>query len=639
LFGRNTAAGAISIITNKPVDKYEGSVDVKLGNYGKTEETLMLNVPISDTFFVRVDGLINRRAGYLTDSYNGDKLNDEHNESVRIAAKYQPSPDTDVLFAWDHDNTNVTPPTALGIGQYSGNGGNPYGPIYDRVINGQESRRLDDLSVTAHHQFDNFTLTSLSAYKFFSTQNRESETGSDDPSRYFDTENVENNHNFYQELRLNGVWDNLTWAAGGSYYQERAKQQSIGTALTNSIDTLIHSLADAPNVFASPICGLFDICGLLGQPWTESMNNIGQYNATSVFGDATYAVTPQLNITVGARFTDDNKKFSWDSPPVEVTGASPSQLATIQSLIGNLIFPYPGTAPNQLPQGTLVSRSAGWTNVSPRFVVDYHWLPDVMTYASATYGYKAGGFDSVEIDSEFKPEKIQNYEIGLKSDWLDHRLRVNIAGYYYRYDNFQSIGLAPVQNSIVPEYVTQSGDLEGKGTDIELTWLPTRNLTLTSVTGYIDSTWINFLEPSPLSTGPKFLSLAGQPNGEPELRTVFGVDYVYDLDRYGSLRLHATNSFTSAQRQNTYNEAEQTSIAKFVNFSLLPGYYKSHDLTDIRLAWADATNHYQVAMYAQNLFDNRYVTGINYITATTLNTPYVRPQSPRFWGAELTYRF
>ncbi len=276
LFGRNTAAGAISIITNKPVDKYEGSIDEKLGNYGKVEETIMLNVPVSDTFYVRVDGLINRRAGYLTNSYNGDQLNNEHNESVRVAAKYQPSPDTDVLLAWDHDNTNVTPPTALGIGPYANNGGNPYGPIYDRVINGQESRRLDDVSLTAHHQFDGFTLTSLSAYKFFSTQNRESETGSADPSRYFDTENVENNHNFYQELRLNGVWDNLTWAAGASYYQERAKQQSIATALTNSIDTLISTLAGAPAVFAQPICNFVGLCGLNEQPWTEAMNNIGQ---------------------------------------------------------------------------------------------------------------------------------------------------------------------------------------------------------------------------------------------------------------------------------------------------------------------------------------------------------------------------
>ena len=97
-----------------------------------------------------------------------------------------------------------------------------------------------------------------------------------------------------------------------------------------------------------------------------------------------------------------------------------------------------------------MTRSNSWTNVSPRFVIDYHFAPDVMTYASATYGYKAGGFNSVEIGSHFSPETIQSYEGGLKSDWLNHTLRVNLSLYYYIYDNFQSIALAPVQNSIVP---------------------------------------------------------------------------------------------------------------------------------------------------------------------------------------------
>jgi iron complex outermembrane receptor protein len=460
LFGRNTAAGAISIITNKPTDKVEGMLDEKIGNYGKVEETVMLNVPLSDTFSIRVDGLINRRSGYLTNNYNGDQLSDEHNESFRVAARWRPADDTDVLLAWNHDNTNIAPPTALGIGPYAGNGGNPYAAIYDRVINGQESRRLQDVNLTIQHQFDGFTLTSLSAYKFFSTQNRESETGSALSSRYFDTENVENNHNFYQELRANGVWGDLTWVAGASYYQERAKQQSIATALTDSIDTLIGT-EGYPPVFANPVCLFVGLCGLEGDQWREQMNNLGQYSAASAFGDVTYAVTPRLNLTVGARFTDDEKKFSWQSPPVDVIGASPAQLDIIRSLLGNIIFTYPGTPPNQLPQGTTVTRSNSWTNVSPRFVIDYHIAPDVMTYASATYGYKAGGFNSVEIGSHFSPETIQSYEGGLKSDWLNHTLRVNLSLYYYIYDNFQSIALAPVQNSIVPQYITQSGNNRG----------------------------------------------------------------------------------------------------------------------------------------------------------------------------------
>jgi len=644
LFGRNTAAGAISIVTNKPSDKVEGFIDEKLGNYGKVEETVMLNVPITDTFSVRLDGLINRQAGYLVNNYNGDQLADQHNESFRVAARWRPSADTDVLFAWDHDNTNQTPPTALGISiPYAGNGGDPYAAIYDRVINGQESRRLQNLSLTVTQHFDDFTLTSLSGYKFFSTQNRESETGSAAASRYFDTENVENNHNFYQELRANGIWGDLTWVAGASYYWERAKQQSIATALTNSIDTLIGTAGEPP-VFGG-FCAFVGLCGLEGDQWREQMNNLGQYSAASAFGDVTYAVTPQLNLTAGIRFTEDDKKFSWDSPPVNVIGAPASQLAIIRSLIGNIIFTYPGKPPDQLPQGTTVTRSNSWTNVSPRFVADYHFTPDIMAYASATYGYKAGGYDSVEIGSEFSPEHIQSYEGGVKSDWLNHTLRANLSLYYYIYDNFQTISLAPVQNSIVPEYVTQTGNIEGRGADFELMWLPVTNWTLSLVSGYLDSTWQKRIEDG--------VNLAGEPTGEPELRTVFGSDYTYSLDQYGELRFHLTHSFTTAERRNQdtqclevgiviqggRNVCQQPGIADFVNFGLLPGYFQSRNLTDARVTWASPSGHIEVALWAQNLFDNRYVTDINYITAATLNTPYVRPQSPQFWGAELTYRF
>jgi iron complex outermembrane receptor protein len=176
-------------------------------------------------------------------------------------------------------------------------------------------------------------------------------------------------------------------------------------------------------------------------------------------------------------------------------------------------------------------------------------------------------------------------------------------------------------------------------------WLPVPDLTLSLVSGYIDSTWQKRIEDG--------VNLAGQPTGEPELRTVFGADYVYSLQQYGRLRFHTTTSFTTAERRNQdtacletgvvyqggKNVCLQPGITDFVNFNLLPGYFKARNLTDIRGTWVSPTGRIEVSLYAQNLLNNRYVTDINYITAATLKTPYVRPESPRFWGAELTYRF
>ncbi|HLZ09116.1 MAG TPA: TonB-dependent receptor, partial [Chloroflexota bacterium] len=380
LFGRNTAAGAISIVTNKPTDDFEGLVDFKTGNYNKEEGTIVLNVPITDTLAVRVDGIVNRRDGYTYNSFNGQYLNDENNESTRVALRWHPDSDTDVILSWDHDNTDVTPPTALGINPYSHNGGNPFGATYDDEIDGRETRILDGVTLNGSEKFGDLMLTSISSYKFFKTTNLESETGSPDLDRYFDTENLENNHNFYQELRLNGTSGPFTFVGGGSYYDERAKQESKATATVASIDTTLTAAGVGPlfqELIGSP--------QLLALPWNEQMDNIGKSRSWSLFGDTTYAVTDKLNLTAGLRFTDDSKNFSWYAPPVSVAGVAkvltPSQLATydfLQSLIGNIIF---------TPANLAVDRSAEWTNLSPRFVVDYHWTPDVMTYASASYGY------------------------------------------------------------------------------------------------------------------------------------------------------------------------------------------------------------------------------------------------------------
>lgn len=628
LFGRNTAAGAISVITKKPSDKYEGTLDYRVGNYGKQEGTLMLNVPVTDTFSIRVNGVINRRDGYLT-NYNGDHLNDEHNNSTRVSARWRPTENDDIIFSWDHDNTHIAPPTALGVGPYTPNGGDPFNGVYSRVVDGHETRTLDSLTLTAKHQFDGFSLTSLSAYKSFHTSNRESETGSALIDRYFDTENRETNHSYYQELRINGVWNNLTYVAGASYFYERAKQASIATGTTDSLNNAFDTQAGVR---------LFDLVAsqthtnLDGLYYQEFMANLGQNSAWSVFGDATYALTPKLNLTAGLRVTGDDKDFQWDSPPGVILNGPASANQLTQTLLklfnnGNAFFPtYP------VPQGVPFSRQLSSTNASPRFVADYHVTPDAMVYASASFGYKAGGFNSVQVNSTFEPEYVDSYEIGMKSDWLDHRLRVNVTGFYYNYTNQQSITLVQAPGAIVPAYQTQTGDSTGKGADFEIRVLPLEGLQLSFAATYLDANWNKRIENG--------LDLSGQPTGEPNFKGTFGIDYSYDLGTSGHVRFHFTDSYTSAPRLNAYDRQQDALNALYANLALIPGYEGDRNIADARLTWQSASNHYEVSLYALNLFDARYATGINSITRDTIFTPYVRPDNdPRFYGLEMAYHF
>lgn len=658
LFGRNTSAGAISITTNKPSDKYEAMVDFKGGNYGKREASVMANLPLTDTLDLRVDGILNRRNGDIRNLSTGKMIDNEHNDSSRVALRWRPDSKTDMVVAWDHDTTDQTPPTAIGVGPYANYNGNPFKDgVYDDEISGRETRNLNAYTLNASRDLGFATLTSLTAYRTFTTANRESETGTPDMANYLDTTNVEANQNFYEELHLNGHAGPITFFAGTSYFQEHAKQSSIVTTTTDSIDTITG--AQGQGTLFGTLAGF----GLptLGLPWVEDISNIADNHAWSLFGDATYSVTPELDVTAGLRFTEDSKKFQWVAPPVQIKGGSsvivPAEIAgnfgipsdiDLQSLAqlafgsangstgGNLIF---NTAP--LPQGATFTRSADWTNLSPRFVVDYHWTPSLMTYASASYGYKAGGFNSTAVNSYFQPEKVQNYEVGMKSDWFDRRVRFNGSAYYYRYTNQQSLNEVTIPGSLVPQYITQTGNSEAKGFDAELYVVPVHDLTVSAVAGYIDSSWTQntISEPAIDGTSPSF-NLAGQPTGEPLARLVLAADYLFDMDKAGSLRFHADHSFTSAARTNSASRFEQTQLAYLVNYGAIPGYLQAHNLTNARISWFDANGALDVSLFANNIFNHRYVSDPGGEAAFALAAPEVRPtNSPRFFGAEVIYRY
>jgi len=390
-----------------------------------------------------------------------------------------------------------------------------------------------------------------------------------------------------------------------------------------------------------------------GLPWHEAVNNVGRNRAVSLFGDTTYALDDQLNLTAGLRYTRDYKSFSWAAPPVSlpqgagialpdpITGALglPSGISLqdfAQRAIGNIIF---NTAP--FPQGATLDKSASWTNLSPRFVVDYHWTKAVMTYASASFGYKAGGFNSVALNSEFQPEKVKNYEIGVKSDWLDRHLQVNGSAYYYTYTNQQSLTEVTVPGSLIPQYITSTGDSYAKGADLELAVVPIDNLRLGVTGGYIDSLWNKRAQgEQTIAGGTQYIDLHGQPTGEPALRTVLTVDYRHGLGDYGQTRFHLDHSYTSAERQNDATRFEDGQMSQLVDLSTVPGYHQSHNLTNARLTWVDPRDTWEVALYGQNLFDHRYVTDPGGLAVFLLQSPVARPQEPpRFFGGEVTMRF
>ncbi|WP_286829369.1 MULTISPECIES: TonB-dependent receptor [Kordiimonas] len=773
LFGRNTAAGAISIITNKPdMDEFSARVNLRYGRFDKQRIDAMINAPLTDTVAMRANFLVNDQDGYATDALTGDDYGREHNVTGRVQVRWEPSDRTALNLAFEFDHTkqdedqpvvgvsdgsldfapgaetlndmpghvdflhavlgpsfggltreqfgalpiaaltggvplqafyaNFTPAgyVPASSGDWSvfrdGNsigGADPYGPFSSDVRNGEENRDLDGVTLTITHDFDWATLTSISAFKRFTSNNLEEEDGTADPDFYFDSNNIEENEHIYQELRLNGQSGDLTWTIGGSYYWENAKQNTVVNATMNSIDTALYNLGATPGILVAngfnpldgingceslfldtmnsfvglttvplgcmdpsavgtPLEGLSleDVSNMAlqsfdGRLWTEHMYGEGTFKAFAAFADATYAVTDRLNLTAGIRYTHDKKSWLWRTDPREIEGSDLLEIpgvgnladihqAILQAVVGgsgDIVYNLPicADASTQVCEGRDFERSQSWNNVSPRVAVDYRVSDDAMVYASYARGYKAGGFNSQEVNSEFDNESVWNVEVGLKSQWFDDRVRFNASVWKYKYNDKQAIRLASFESGSVPRYVTETSDTEGKGVDIELLWAPAPGLRLFANGGYQDVT----------CTENCGISEVGEPTGAPKARVSFGGDYSFGLGGdNGSINLHLDHSYTSKERLNGQCLSEGTcGTIVWGNGSWETG--KARNLTNVRMGWTNADEDLSISLFVTNLFANRYLGGATGVTAETFGTPISERETPSLWGIDLTKRF
>ncbi|MBP8081377.1 MAG: TonB-dependent receptor, partial [Arenimonas sp.] len=273
-------------------------------------------------------------------------------------------------------------------------------------------------------------------------------------------------------------------------------------------------------------------------------------------------------------------------------------------------------------EGETVKVKNSWSNWSPRFVIDYAVSDDVMIWGSYTQGYKAGGFNSTEINSAFDNEDVVNYEIGMKADFPDQRLSVNSSLFSYLYKDKQSIFLDPNTDSGIPQYVTSTSDVEAWGWDLQVYWNPVENLAFSLNSQYIDQTYKDFVT----SGGT---DLSGQATGLPEWSTTVGGSYTWVFGDNSSLEFSLLYAYMSAV---TCNDDSQTQGTCQVSTSFDVG--TATNRTDARLQWTSAEGRWGLGIYGKNLSDNQYVNGVNNITAPLLGTPFASISEPRQYGIE-----
>ncbi len=654
LFGRNTAAGAIAIVTNEPGPDVEANARVRVGNYGQRYADALLNVPVGEEFAFRASVLSNRSDGWLDDEATGRSYALDRQAGARLAFGGNLAENWKMLLTFDHES--IKEPQRLQIGvlpQFSNSTLRaPFPPqrptfrdprdvaVFQDVAGGRQTKDYDAGTLAFTGDFGWGTFTSTSAFSESDLAHFEDQDGTNNPFLRLDSGVTQSGRTWYQEFKLAGANELVDWVAGTSFYEERGNQSNIVNSSTNALDTLLFNqgIRQPCGGPLSCIDSSLRASGLVqrfvGIPYNEQIDNTMTSESFAVFADVIWHLGDRFNLTTGIRYTQDEKRFSWFNQPRNAPGidrvlADLAPFGVLASIPPQLLFFLRNNVVFPNAAGVRVSREGSWDDVSPRLVLDYQFSDDTMAFVSASKGYKAGGNDGVQIGSEYAPEEVRNYELGIKNRFPELRMMLNASVYHYEYSDRQSLMLVPATNPAgIPQYLVQSTDQGADGVDVEWLWKATDELTVNASAAYIDSTY---------SSGARTASgidLSGQPTGEPEWSFVAGAAYAWELASGGQLELSAQYAFRGEARCNA-DSLFQGSCGAYTGFEV----GAEQNVTNARLAWTSADYHWGAALFVTNLFDEQYVRSIGGQGLSVLGTPIGTITPPRFWGVEGSYRF
>ena len=652
LFGRNSAGGAISIITNDPDGNRLASGLVRVGNYGTVHAEGVLNQPLGEDLSLRISAVDEKSDGWATNIVDGKKNPQSHTWGTRIGARWSPSEDTSAVLTWEHEDLNERPRPTWAVATSDGAGGvaswiDPrHAPLANDVVGGKEARLFNGANLRIEHELnDQILLTSTTGWRHFNSVNLEDNDGTANPATYLATGNFEKSTTFEQEFRLNGKSKLADWLVGASFASERSAQTSRVDTNTTTLDPVVGSIVNAQLIAAglaplpeNPYQYFTDIAqsagatdfNMLGQDWKESMNNTLAAHSEALMADVIWHVGDRTNVTTGVRFTQDTKKFSWYNPlrsapgldaqaaafPVivqQMVDAGALDSATAAGLVAleqgvsqsNIEFNNPEWA------AAPVYTSKTWHNTSPRLVVDHQLTPDTMIYGSVTRGYQAGGFNSVSTQANggrFDPETITSVELGAKGRIAEAGITYSASLFHYLFKNLQSITLD--HSTAVAVYDITVSDVEATGLDGELSWQVAAPVRL-----YANGEWIDQKYKSQANVAPDQPDLTGQPYGTPSLSLAAGVDFTVALAG-GKADWSLQGSHIGATR---CNDASASQGSCLTNPVFKVG--EARNRVDTRIGWSAPANNWGVALIVNNLLDKRYVTDLSNLAAT-VGVPY-----------------
>jgi iron complex outermembrane receptor protein len=549
-FGQHAYAGAVSIVTNKPtLDRFHGFAEAENGIPDRTRWRLVLNIPLGDTFALRMAGLSESRSGLINNHViepDSDDLNDRKEQTLRTSLLWQPSNNFSILLRRKYQDENGTGTAPWGyqqIGAYidgelePGHQFAPEGAIPDT---GPWDVYRNFISSTQYeHEINTLDLNwdmSFASLQWLSNW-----------TRFEGTQVYDNDYSSEGEFTSSAF---AGWGTEESTWSSELRLSSMGSGAFNWLLGLYWSdrKADWGWLAADQ--------GLIFQPdWDVKGDFLTDTQA--VFGQVSYGFGDRFTVTGGLRWNEESKTLK--------TGEKGS-----------------------------------WDDVLWKAALEYDINDHMMTYISASTGYLAGGNNSAPgVNPAWDPEKLTAYEIGLKSWLVDGAVQLNLAAWYndFRDVQSQSFLVMPFPGSPeATEYTGNGGAMDASGFEAEIHWSATPNWQIATNISYTDAEFGDYVAANlaglgdiPGHTEGDSLSYDGwRPALSPKWVVGVQTSYTFNFKKWGSLTPYLQSTYAGDYYVSDIN---------------LPGVRQgSHTRTDFRLIW-QATDSFQIQIYYLNLED------------------------------------
>ncbi len=621
LFGANSAGGAIRYVTRTPTDKFEASADAGYGSYN----TVNVHGYVAGAL---VPGILDASLAVAHDQHDGyswnpsqqDYVNNQNTTGGRAKLLFTPTSQLKITLAADgtidHSQAaqyvattyNATNPALSNLGAIAG--GTLYSPTqlapYQPNVSYAGRYPVNDshaggITARIDYNFDpHLSLHSISALRAFDQapvnynndgQNRlPYDTAQPRAVDISDNYITYKEHEFTQEFQLQGNWRVFDFTGGLYYLFENFSSNRIGyvTGLPQS-DT---ALPAAP----------FDQIGD-----TRSFNY-------STYLQGNLHLTDKLTLTAGGRYIIEHREFTFAGVNDDLDGNAIDPALHPQVLTGGAI-PSLGVsvAPTQVNfNNSGVLNAKTWHSFTPKAGISYQVTPTAFVFFDYAKGFDAGGFNNRALTLAtalpYNPETVNTYEGGFKTDWFNHRLRINATGFYNDYSDLQTAVSA--YSPISGTYVRTRGNAPSAHTDgfeLETSAQPTRNLSLTFNVTYLQTRYDDYSAPS-YGTVPAYNYSGKQFAGQPQWQYFAAATWSIPVNRYGTIKLGASGNYQTSFFSATHNSPQyripvHACATAFVNF-------ETED------------HRWNFTLTARNLSNSFYFSSLSPIGAAIKSGPY-----------------